>query len=182
MHERPNRPDFIAAPLENADLIRHAGLSQFRDSHPEVNDSRKRYRREVMARCRDDKENLWGGRWVEGAVGEEIGVYYAVEAYTEIARLSSTAMKTGLKEEKGNRIVREAHLQEIINGVIDVVVHIIIGPAGTIVELVRIIISPARLEVFERHTSKSLRRSLPQGQSSSQTEVDSTEYVHQRVR
>ncbi len=54
-----------------------------------------------------------------------------------------------------NRRVREAHLQEIINGVIDVVVHIIIRPAGTIVELVRIIISPARLEVLERHACKS---------------------------
>ena len=66
-----------------------------------------------------------------------------------------------LSEEKPNRRVREAHLQEIINGVIDVVVHIIIRPAGTIVELVRIIISPARLDVLEQHVRKPSRAKSP---------------------
>ena len=38
-------------------------------------------------------------------------------------------------------------LQEIVDGIVDVVVHVVVGPAGAIVELVGVVASTTRFEV-----------------------------------
>ena len=42
-------------------------------------------------------------------------------------------------------------LQEIVDGIVDVVVHVVVGPAGPIVELVGVVGSTTRFEVVVGH-------------------------------
>lgn len=77
---------------------------------------------------------IWRGRWLEAAVSDEVRIDSRVKT-VEVSGRTSVSLSVMVKLHSDERILLQSNFadcssREVVDGVVDVVVHVVIVPVG----------------------------------------------------